>query len=161
MEKISISEAITRAVIWVMKRGSLALNRFFPYLLKHPVHPRDRRETRNANQLRSLIQKIIIDRRSGKGLKYGEGTTDLLEILITNDFYKNQDELMIDEIVTFFVAGMKTLQLSSTNLIWYMAKNPEMRKKLLAEILPCVEAAKDDIATKLEYDTVMDFDYLH
>jgi len=60
--------------------------------------------------------------------KYEEGTTDLLELLLTKETYKNNDELIIDEILTFFVAGMKTLQISSTNLVWYMAKNPEMKK---------------------------------
>jgi len=31
----------------------------------------------------------------------------------------------------------------------------------LAEVIPVVEAAKDDIFNKLEYDTVMDLEYLH
>ena len=147
--------------MWVMIRASLPTNIFCNFFYKNPVDPRDRREARNSQRLRGLIQQMINDRRSGKGHKYEEGTTDLLEILITNEFYKTQDELMIDEILTFFVAGMKTIQLSTTNLIWYMAKNPEMKKKLLAEIIPVVEAAKDDIASKLEYDKVMDFEYLH
>jgi cytochrome P450 len=67
---------------------------------------------------------------------------------------------MIDEIITFFIAGMKTIQISSTNLIYYMTKNPEMRAKLLKEILPPVEKAKQNIVEELTYDTVMDFTYL-
>ena len=84
-----------------------------------------------------------------------------MDILITNDFYKDQDALIIDEIITFFAAGMKTIQLSTTNLIWYISKHAEFKHKLLAEILPAVEAVKDDIAQGLDYDTVMDFEYLH
>ena len=111
--------------------------------------------------MRFVVQQIINDRRSGKEQKYEEGTTDLLEILIPNEFYKNNDELIIDEILSFFAAGVKTIHLSSTNLIWSMSKNPDMKEKLLAEVIPAVEAAKDDIANKLDYNTVMDFEYLH
>jgi cytochrome P450 len=64
---------------------------------------------------------------------------------------------MIDEILTFFFAGMKTIQVSTTNLIYYMTKHPEMKAKLLSEILPPVEAVKDNIVEGLTYDRVMEF----
>ena len=41
-----------------------------------------------------------------------------------------------------------------------MTKNAEIKKKLLAEVLPPVEAAKDNIMDNLDYDTVMEFEYL-
>lgn len=56
---------------------------------------------------------------------------------------------------------MKTIQVSTTNLIFYLAKHPEYKAKLLAEILPAVESVRDNILEGLEYDTVMDFEYLH
>jgi cytochrome P450 len=81
-----------------------------------------------------------------------------LSILLSTDFYKNSDDnLVIDEIITFFLAGMKTIQVSTTNLIYYMTMNPEMKEKLLSEILPPVEEVKDNIVEGLSYDTVMDF----
>jgi len=43
----------------------------------------------------------------------------------------------------------------------YLANNSEIRSKLFAEILPAVEAAKDDIVGNLKYETVKDFEYLH
>lgn len=60
-------------------------------------------------------------RRSGKSKSY-EGD-DLLSILTSTDFLGN-DNLIIDEIVTFFLAGMKTMQISTTNLIYYLTKHP-------------------------------------
>jgi hypothetical protein len=39
--------------------------------------------------------------------------------------------------------------------------NPEIKEKLLSEILPIVEAAKDDIVENLDYETVMELEYLH
>ena len=39
--------------------------------------------------------------------------------------------------------------------------HPEIKTKLLEEILPPVEKVKNNIVDGLEYDTVMDFEYLH
>jgi len=85
---------------------------------------------------------------------------DLLTILTSVDFYRGNDNLIIDEIITFFLAGMKTIQISTTNLIYHLTKHTEIRERLLKEVLPSVEAAKDNIVDNLEYDTVMDFEYL-
>lgn len=68
--------------------------------------------------------------------------------------------MMIDEIFTFFLAGMKTIQVSSTNLIYYLTKHPEFKSTLLQEILPPVERVSDNIVDGLEYETVMEFEYL-
>lgn len=42
-----------------------------------------------------------------------------------------------------------------------MTKHPEYKKKLLEEILPPVQKVRDNILEGLDYDTVMDFEYLH
>lgn len=41
-----------------------------------------------------------------------------------------------------------------------MSKHPEYKKKLLAEILPSVEAVSKNIVEDLTYETVMEYDYL-
>jgi len=66
---------------------------------------------------------------------------DLLTILTTVEFFHGNDDLIIDEIITFFFAGMKTIQISTTNLIYYLTKHTDIREKLMNEILPPVEAA--------------------
>lgn len=81
--------------------------------------------------------------------------------MLENDWYNKQPELIVEELLTFFLAGMKTIQVSTTNAFVYLEMYPEVKKKLLKEIIPVVEAAKDDIVEKLEYETVMDLDYLH
>jgi cytochrome P450 len=84
----------------------------------------------------------------------------LLSILINTDFFQGNDELIIDEIITFFLAGMKTIQISTTNLIYYLTKHPEIKKKLLSEILPPLEKVTDNIVDDFTYDTVMEYEYL-
>ena len=41
-----------------------------------------------------------------------------------------------------------------------MTQQPELKKKLLDETMPAVEAAKDNILEKLTYETVSEFEYL-
>ena len=73
---------------------------------------------------------MIDERRAEKK----EGS-DLMNILLETEFYqKNDDGLLIDEIITFFLAGMKTSQTTTTNLIYQLIKNPEVKSKLLNEI---------------------------
>ena len=104
---------------------------------------------------------MINDRRKGKTHSYTEEAADLLSILLETDFYqKNDDNLIIDEVFTFFFAGMKTIQVSTTNLIYYLTKHPEIKAKLLKEILPPLAKVKQNILDGLEYDTVMEFEYL-
>ena len=45
-------------------------------------------------------------------------------------------------------------------MIYYLCKHPELKAKLIKEIVPPVERVKDNIVDGLEYDTVMDFEFL-
>jgi len=46
---------------------------------------------------------------------------------VSSEFFNNNDQEIIDEIVTFFLAGMKTIQISTTNMIYYLTKHPEYK----------------------------------
>jgi cytochrome P450 len=61
--------------------------------------------------------------------------------LIKERFY-DTDEKMIDELCTFFLAGMKTIQLTTANLIMYLTQNPDIKQRLLGETMPVVAKAK-------------------
>jgi cytochrome P450 len=80
--------------------------------------------------------------------------SDLLQIMIESEIYN--DETIKDEIFGFFFAGMKTIQISTTNLIYYVTKDARVKAKLLAEIIPVCERLEG----VLDYDSVMGFDYL-
>jgi cytochrome P450 len=79
--------------------------------------------------------------------------------LLQSEQYKDDVEGLADEIIQFFIAGIITQMISSTNLIYYITRHPEFKSKLLAEILLPIAAVKDDIVERLEFDTVMGFDY--
>lgn len=121
--------------------------------------PSDRRYARNCDRLRALFQKIIDERRSGKSHSYDD-STDLLQILISTEPYASDDEAVKDEIFGFFFAGMKTIQITTTNLIYYLELYPEIKQKLMSEIRPVCEKHDNNLVEGLDYDTVMELDYL-
>ena len=49
---------------------------------------------------------------------------------------------MVDELATFFLAGMKTVQLTTANLIMYLCQHHEIKQKFLNETMPVIESAK-------------------
>lgn len=59
-------------------------------------------------RLKQVIQSLIDDKRKSNSKTYDE-EADLLSILLSTEFYEGKDDLVIDEILTFFVAGMKTI----------------------------------------------------
>jgi cytochrome P450 len=125
-----------------MDRRYNLLNIFLPELRAYLITPKDKRYGRNIACLRGVIRNIINDRKKGNTQSYNnDGSEDLLSILIKERFY-NTDEKMIDELCTFFLAGMKTIQLTTANLIMYLTQNPEMKQRLLDETMPVVEAAR-------------------
>lgn len=79
---------------------------------------------------------------------------------MSTEMYCNDDSLIIDEIITFFFAGMKTIQTSTANLFYYLAKDQKVHKKLMSEILGPVASVGERIVEGLDYDTVNDFEYL-
>jgi len=83
----------------------------------------DRRLARNIDRVRDMIRNQIKERRSGK-TKSVDTHADLLSILIESEMYEKDDEMIIDEIFTFFLAGMRTIQVSTTNTIYHLLQNP-------------------------------------
>ena len=156
ISNLPLAEALDRIITVNVKRTLKFVHIAYPEFSGYDYWPGDWRQTRNLKTFRAALQKIIDERRSSKT----NDEDDLLTILTTTEFFTGDDNLIIDEIITFFFAGMKTIQISTANLIYYLTKHTDIKKKLLAEILPPVEAVKDNNLDKLDYDTVMEFEYL-
>lgn len=64
------------------------------------------------------------------------------------------------ELFGFFFAGMKTIQYSTMNMIYYLTRHTEFKQKLLAELSSVTQPIGDDLVNKLDYETVQDLNYL-
>jgi len=58
----------------------------------------------------------------------------LIDTLIKDKYFKDNTEMIIDEAITFFFAGMATLRISTTNMLVYLVRQPELKAKLILEV---------------------------
>ena len=58
---------------------------------------------------------------------------DFLTILLTEEFFMNNNERIIDECLTFFFAGSQTSAITTQNLVVALLKHPEYEEQLLNE----------------------------
>jgi cytochrome P450 len=59
---------------------------------------------------------------------------DFLTLLLSDELYKDNDKMMLDECPTFIGAATQTTTFLITNCCYYLTKNPEVRAKLLSEL---------------------------
>jgi len=68
---------------------------------------------------------------------------------------------MLDELSTFFLAGMKTVQLTTANTMMFLAQNLDIKQRLLSEIMPVIREVKENIVEDFTYDKVQEFDFFY
>jgi len=112
----------------------------------------------NVASYRQHLLSIISDRKAGVSASYDGDTSDLLSIMIDSDIFKERRDKMIDEFIGIFMAGMKTTQATTTNLIQYLIKNPDLKDRLMSEICPVLDQIKDDFRGKLTWDNIDGFE---
>jgi cytochrome P450 len=108
---------------------------FFPFLLDMYITRHEREILTNCKTVRTLIQGIITRRREAiekdPSLK---DRGDFLTILLMGDTTKDDEELILDECLTFFFAGTQTTAIANSNLIFMLVKHPEVGQKILDEV---------------------------
>lgn len=72
-----------------------------PFLIFAYYTRADRELLRNVRRVREFCRDLIAERRKNP-IPNGH---DLLTILLEDEAFKNNDEVMIDECITFFLAG--------------------------------------------------------
>ena len=58
----------------------------------------------------------------------------LLSILLLNPLFAENNELMIDELLTIFFAGSQTSANVTANLIMQLCKHPDIKHRILTEL---------------------------
>jgi len=107
----------------------------FPILRDCYILPHERDILANCREIRKVIQEVVNNRRAAvqkdptlrqKG--------DFLAILLEDETTKDNNELIIDECLTFFFAGTQTSNLTSQNLVYMLCKHPHYGKRILDEL---------------------------
>lgn len=76
---------------------------------------------------------LIDERKQGINESNMNGD-DLLSILINDELFKDNQSKIIDEIITFSVAGTATIAATTANLIFFLNQNLDCKKKFVQEI---------------------------
>ena len=82
-----------------------------------------------------------------------------MSLLLEDENYQNREDI-IDDVILMYIAGSKTVQATTSNLITSLIFNQECFKKLRAEIDPFMERVKDNIMGKMKLEDLDDLEYV-
>ncbi|CDW77402.1 cytochrome p450 [Stylonychia lemnae] len=88
---------------------------------------------KNIINYRNMLSELIYERRQAMKDPNFDGA-DFLTLLLTDDLYREDDNLIKDEITTFLFASTQTTAATITNLMYYLEFVPNVRQKLVDEI---------------------------
>ena len=132
----------------------------FPETTKYFVLPQDKEIWNNVMTLRGLLETFVEERR--QQIKDGTASDfgDLLAILLTDDLFKNNNKMIIDECLTFFFAATQTSSMSTQNMLFYLTQQPKYRERVREEIQTQIIdklESKDELKQK-GLENVLDFE---
>lgn len=135
VEKKSVSYVLRTTFHECIKRMSDPHVVIFPFLADCYITPGERAIKRNCRRMREFIFKIVESRR--KVIKANPNLKDcgdFLGILLKDDNFHGDNEMIVDECLTFFFAGSQTSSVAAQNLILMLIKHPEIKNRILEEL---------------------------
>lgn len=81
--------------------------------------------------VRNVVRQVI-DTRRKQETEIGRG--DLLSIMLGDPMFSENDEVMIDELLTIFFAGSQTTANATQNLILHLLQHPKYEQAILDEL---------------------------
>ncbi len=105
----------------------------FPTLAKFSLTPFERDLKANCLAVRQFVLEVITRRKAENESKTNQ-KDDLLELLLKDETFSFDVEIIIDELLTVFFAGSQTSANATQNLIFHLCKKPEYKAKIIKEI---------------------------
>jgi len=99
-------------------------------LAKFYLTPFERDVKRNCLAVRQLVLEVITRRKADNSTQHD----DLLDLLLKDETFSFNDEIIIDELLTIFFAGSQTSANATQNLIFHLCKKPEYKAKIIEEV---------------------------
>lgn len=120
---------------------------------------------KNTQTLRTYIRDIMRERKDALNKdKTLANRKDFLTVLLTDDEYSVNEQLRVDECMTFFIAATQTTTVAVSNTLYYLTMHPEIRAKLLQEISvqmkgsqDMAEISVDEWQQSLSYDNLQEY----
>jgi len=143
--------------------GSLNLSAERPLLgtwfIQQGILPKHKRIMNRIYNFKDVCRSIITERKKIRSeTKVDQASKDMLDLLLeyNGEEGKIEEEEIIDQFVTFFMAGMDTTGHLVTMAVYFLEKYPEFKAKMLEEVKthykPQEKVDVDDL-NKLEFTT--------
>lgn len=130
--QVTIGDFLRLLTSFMIFRSGRYLLALIPYLIFFYYSAEDREYMQNIKTVRTFIENLVKERKTN--MDKFKDSVDLLTILCQDEYFVAHNSAMVDEIITMFLAGSFTLKTSNSNLIQYLALNPEVHTKLMKEI---------------------------
>lgn len=89
-----------------------------------------------------FLREMIAKRKQEMALPSFKNKGDFLTLLLSDDLFKDKDDYMVDECLTFMLAATMTTTMLISNAIYYLTQNPESLSKLRKEMAKNIKSAK-------------------
>jgi cytochrome P450 len=128
---LGLGECLRRIFLILAFRSARYEISIIPFLMFLYYTPSDRALLRNIKRVRDYCKEIIKERRARPKKDH---SADLLSILLEDELYQNNEEVIVDECITFFLAGSQTVKATNANILMQLTIHDEVKAKLMAEL---------------------------
>ncbi|CDW76112.1 cytochrome p450 [Stylonychia lemnae] len=163
IRQMKLGQALSTNLGRAVEREFQAYLILFPELFPYSLSNFDQEVQYNAEQVIEYIRKLIqIKRISFAQTGHYEGD-DLLSVLLQDEVFQDSDQMIIDECITFFIAGSQTTAVTISNFLCYIAQSQEYEKKIRWEFGKLLYNYGMDIqklTKELDLNKIEEFEYL-
>jgi len=150
----------TATLIRDMSASSGLFSLLFGIFVSMAILPKHKRMINRIMRFRSFCEGLIIERKKNFNIEKikTQKRKDLLDLLLEKNFELGEEVFstpaIIDQFITFFIAGMDTTAQTAAMAMYYMAAYPDSREKIELEMKKFYKSpqeAKLSEIQKMEY----------
>ena len=156
VKQITIAEFMDGIVDDITYRLSMNPFLYMGDFAETEIFALDKHYLENCRSSRQFFRDIINDKKAQKDKSTAK---DIVSLLLQDENYQDSEDI-IDDLFVMFIAGSKTVQTTTSNLITSMIYNPDKNAKMMAEIDPYMEKIQDDIQNKMNLEDVDELVYV-
>lgn len=132
---VYLGEYVNLCVMARVKGLMQPVRLFFDIFDKVCLNAEEREQQANCLRLRQLVMKIIKERKAELARPGVEPRPDFLTMMVQDELFKDQEEYVLDECISFIIAATLNNTQMITNSIYYLTKCQDKLAKLRREIV--------------------------
>jgi len=161
-KQVTLLEATKRCFRTLIHKMNNPVRLLTPFFDAAPINAQERAHHRDAYSVREICKRIVRDRKAGKSKSKVVAGQDLLDILLEDkEFFADDEESMVSQLLDFFFAGTNTTSQTTQMLILQVLRNKDIGSKMHADFKKHVldpyleeDATEEEKSGKKEIDLV-------